>query len=207
MKCELCKFPARAYCESDQASLCWHCDAKVHGANFLVARHSRSLLCQACQCPTPWRASGPKLGHTVSVCDTCAFGRRDESEGENYDDEEMYTDDDDECCGENQLVPWSSLTPPPPSSSSSEDNDLDLHSQHDLICSFSQKKYGADGEVTSVDSFRRLKERNTEPDLPVQFGSKSAPIFESLKTFHSGDRDKRKESNDVGVHYSASPSR
>ncbi|KAL4347120.1 hypothetical protein GQ457_17G024250 [Hibiscus cannabinus] len=34
--CELCMSAATTYCESDQASLCWHCDAKVHGANFLV---------------------------------------------------------------------------------------------------------------------------------------------------------------------------
>ncbi|GAV71175.1 zf-B_box domain-containing protein [Cephalotus follicularis] len=142
MKCELCKFPARAYCESDEASLCWDCDAKVHGANFLVARHSRSLLCQACQSPTPWRASGAKLGHTVSVCDGCAVavnGRDDvaeESEGENDDDEESYTDDNDDDDyivddeDENQVVPWPSSPPPPPaSSSSSEDNDSDLRSQ------------------------------------------------------------------------------
>ncbi|KAB1210083.1 hypothetical protein CJ030_MR6G011341 [Morella rubra] len=56
-KCELCKVPARTYCESDQASLCWDCDAKVHGANFLVARHYRTLLCHACQSQTPWKAS------------------------------------------------------------------------------------------------------------------------------------------------------
>ncbi|KAK6946791.1 B-box-type zinc finger [Dillenia turbinata] len=55
--CELCSNPARMYCESDQASLCWSCDEKVHGANFLVAKHMRCLLCHACQCLTPWKAS------------------------------------------------------------------------------------------------------------------------------------------------------
>ncbi|GMN61241.1 hypothetical protein TIFTF001_030332 [Ficus carica] len=64
--CELCKGLARTYCESDQASLCWNCDVKVHGANFLVARHSRTVLCHACQSPTPWKASGAELGVTVS---------------------------------------------------------------------------------------------------------------------------------------------
>ncbi|KAH7544236.1 hypothetical protein JRO89_XS15G0134000 [Xanthoceras sorbifolium] len=59
------------YCESDQASLCWDCDEKVHRANFLVAKHSRSLLCHVCQSLTPWKASGAKLGPTVSVCDAC----------------------------------------------------------------------------------------------------------------------------------------
>ncbi|KAF2305045.1 hypothetical protein GH714_001314 [Hevea brasiliensis] len=59
------------YCESDQANLCWDCDAKVHGANFLVAKHSRTLLCHLCQSFTPWTASGPKLSLTVSVCENC----------------------------------------------------------------------------------------------------------------------------------------
>lgn len=70
-QCELCDLPARMFCESDQASLCWECDAKVHGANFLVARHCRLLLCRSCQAPTPWRASGSRLGSTVSVCSKC----------------------------------------------------------------------------------------------------------------------------------------
>ncbi|KAK2639273.1 hypothetical protein Ddye_027068 [Dipteronia dyeriana] len=71
MKCELCDRTARMYCESDQASLCWDCDEKVHRANFLVAKHSRSLLCHVCQSVTPWKASGAKLGPTVSVCEAC----------------------------------------------------------------------------------------------------------------------------------------
>ncbi|KAF3782294.1 putative zinc finger protein CONSTANS-LIKE 11 [Nymphaea thermarum] len=79
-ECELCQRPARMYCESDQASLCWTCDANVHSANFLVARHTRSLLCQACQAPTPWRAAGARLGPTVSVCQKCV-GSEDESSG------------------------------------------------------------------------------------------------------------------------------
>ncbi|KAH0871260.1 hypothetical protein HID58_078282 [Brassica napus] len=70
-KCDLCEGVARMYCESDQASLCWDCDGKVHGANFLVAKHTRCLLCSACQSPTPWKAAGPRLGPTFSVCDSC----------------------------------------------------------------------------------------------------------------------------------------
>ncbi|KAL3733665.1 hypothetical protein ACJRO7_023092 [Eucalyptus globulus] len=50
------------HCESDQASLCWGCDEKVHGANFLVAKHARALLCHA---------SGPRLGPTVLVFECC----------------------------------------------------------------------------------------------------------------------------------------
>ncbi|GLT48130.1 hypothetical protein SLA2020_217710 [Shorea laevis] len=133
--CELCKFPARTFCESDQASLCWDCDAKVHGANFLVARHVRCLLCQTCQSLTPWRAAGTKLGRTVSLCQSCVSGDEGaESEAENEDDD-VYTSDDEsieddgdmdeeeeeEEDGDNQVVPWSSEenTPMPASSSSS----------------------------------------------------------------------------------------
>ncbi|KAI9094160.1 hypothetical protein K1719_026742 [Acacia pycnantha] len=132
-KCELCRMPARTYCESDLASLCWDCDAKVHGANFLVARHSRTLLCHACQSPTPWKASGAVLGNTFSVCRNCDGGMNlsgedgDESEGGN--DSEINSDDDDAAGDEvggdveadHQLIPWFSTTPPPPESSSSSD--------------------------------------------------------------------------------------
>lgn len=70
-QCELCELPASMHCESDRASLCWECDARVHGANFLVARHSRRLLCRSCQSPTPWRAAGARLGPTFSLCELC----------------------------------------------------------------------------------------------------------------------------------------
>ncbi|KAJ1379736.1 B-box-type zinc finger [Sesbania bispinosa] len=125
-KCELCKVPARTFCESDQASLCWDCDAKVHGANFLVARHSRTLLCDTCRSPTPWKASGARLGNTVSVCDRCAAEEEEVEESEGGNDDEMDTEDDDDFDsdvvdgdGDNQVVPWSSSTPPPPAASSS----------------------------------------------------------------------------------------
>ncbi|TKY48797.1 B-box zinc finger protein 32 [Spatholobus suberectus] len=136
--CELCKAPARTFCEPDQASLCWDCDAKVHGANFLVARHTRTLLCHACQSLTPWKASGAALGNTVSLCQRCAGGTTEqgqESEGGNDDDIDTDEEDDDEEeeetedevaadeDGDNQVVPWSSAPPPPaPSSSSSEES-------------------------------------------------------------------------------------
>ncbi|KFK27057.1 hypothetical protein AALP_AA8G328800 [Arabis alpina] len=132
-KCELCGGVARMFCESDQASLCWDCDGKVHGANFLVAKHTRCLLCSACQSPTPWKASGLRLCPTVSICESCLarknrnnlsqeinsrdcdgdrLGREDDG-AESYDEEE----DEEEEEAENQVVP--AQLPPVVSSSSS----------------------------------------------------------------------------------------
>ncbi|PIN16321.1 hypothetical protein CDL12_11027 [Handroanthus impetiginosus] len=130
-ECELCSSPARMFCESDEASLCWDCDQKVHAANFLVAKHSRTLLCHICYSLTPWKAAGEKLGPTVSVCQACADegenrgtsssrcenedgydSNSQESEsddGEYYSDTDDFSEDeeDDEEDGENQVVPWS----------------------------------------------------------------------------------------------------
>ncbi|RLN04586.1 hypothetical protein C2845_PM13G05880 [Panicum miliaceum] len=126
--CELCGAAARVYCGADEATLCWGCDAQVHGANFLVARHARALLCRGCARPTPWRAAGPRLGPTASLCDRCvrrgpgAAGaggggeEDDDGEGEDEDGEE------EEGEGENQVVPWTEeadATPPPVASSTS----------------------------------------------------------------------------------------
>ncbi|TXG69514.1 hypothetical protein EZV62_004449 [Acer yangbiense] len=46
--CELCGRQASIYCDSDSAFLCRSCDAAVHQANFLVARHLRHSLCSKC---------------------------------------------------------------------------------------------------------------------------------------------------------------
>ncbi|KAK1388972.1 B-box zinc finger protein 32 [Heracleum sosnowskyi] len=126
--CELCKGAARVFCESDQASLCWSCDAKVHSANFLVARHVRSLLCHSCHSPTAWSGSGHKLGRTISICEPCVKARvpnNTESHGANEEDSESGidydTDEDfnqqDELLEENlkdgednQVVPLSSCS-------------------------------------------------------------------------------------------------
>ncbi|XP_039853105.1 ATPase family AAA domain-containing protein 2-like [Panicum virgatum] len=144
--CELCGAAARVYCGADEATLCWGCDAQVHGANFLVARHARALLCRGCARPTPWRAAGPRLGPTASLCDRCVrrgpgaagaggadeeMGGDDEDadgdgEDEDEDEDEVVVDDDEdddeEGEGENQVVPWSEepgATPPPVASSTS----------------------------------------------------------------------------------------
>ncbi|KAK3009044.1 hypothetical protein RJ639_014978 [Escallonia herrerae] len=168
-RCELCKSPARIYCESDAASLCWGCDAKVHSANFLVARHARTLLCHVCQAPTAWSAAGQKLGRTVSVCERCVCVRGgikngvadEESQGGNddgidadddYDEEEDEDDDsaesdvdEEEDDGENQVVPWSSTTPPPAeSSSSSEESSSRLCNGDEDVSSKRMHENGAD---------------------------------------------------------------
>ncbi|XP_068319827.1 B-box domain protein 31-like [Pyrus communis] len=116
-KCDLCDSAAQVYCDSDQASLCWDCDVKVHGANFLVAKHSRTLLCHVCQSPTPWIGSGLKLCPTVSVCESCV----NNNEGNHHedDDDEEEGQDGAEEDEENQVVPWSCKPPPPVSSTSS----------------------------------------------------------------------------------------
>ncbi|CAN4078240.1 unnamed protein product [Withania somnifera] len=143
-KCELCSSIARVYCESDQASLCWDCDTRVHTANFLVAKHSRILLCNSCQSLTPWTGSGSKLGPTVSVCQTCfhrnnnngADQDHDHNDREEDDDEEEEEEDDDDDDGsrdgDNQVVPLSSSTtdqPHPPSLTSSSSSSEDSNSR------------------------------------------------------------------------------
>uniref|UniRef100_A0A7C9D1V4 B box-type domain-containing protein n=2 Tax=Opuntia streptacantha TaxID=393608 RepID=A0A7C9D1V4_OPUST len=121
--CELCESSAaKAYCESDRARLCWECDAKVHGANFLVAKHSRALLCHLCHTPTPWRASGPILPRaSMSFCLSCCrhlFADHqqhsthqeltDHLDDINEDGDEDDNDEDEEEEKENQVVPWRS---------------------------------------------------------------------------------------------------
>ncbi|KAG6416533.1 hypothetical protein SASPL_123965 [Salvia splendens] len=136
-KCELCNKVARMYCESDEASLCWGCDFRVHTANFLVAKHTRTLLCHACQSPTPWSGTGPKLGPTVSVCEACINGGRDRgdrtADDEDNDNNEESSDltlvDDDDI--ENQVVPLS-LPPSLASSTSSCRNESSFTTRDDL---------------------------------------------------------------------------
>jgi hypothetical protein len=136
--CELCGASARVYCAADEATLCWGCDARVHGANFLVARHERALLCRWCSRPTPWRAAGPRLGPTASLCNRCVrhggggagvvggdvdMAGEDEEEEDDDDNEVVVEEEDDEEGeGENQVVPWTEeaeATPPPVASSTS----------------------------------------------------------------------------------------
>ncbi|KAJ1410002.1 B-box-type zinc finger [Sesbania bispinosa] len=70
--CELCNQQAFLYCPSDAAYLCWNCDATVHGANFLVARHIRHSLCSKCNCFTGNHISGATLCCLPSTCRSCS---------------------------------------------------------------------------------------------------------------------------------------
>ncbi|CAI9784425.1 unnamed protein product [Fraxinus pennsylvanica] len=205
-RCVLCKGMARIYCESDQASLCWDCDAKVHSANFLVARHSRNLLCHVCQSPMPWSASGSKLTPTVSVCEKCVNGTVTTEEEEEEDDEsnvenEDETEDEEEE-EENQVVPWSTTSPPPVSSSSSEGSIIGERevrmkrtreeiSNEDHGCSSSQPQVHTPPYATAVMVAEEVeplpaptKIRKTVADQTDRVGLSESGILESLRRFH-----------------------
>ncbi|XP_076929137.1 uncharacterized protein LOC143593364 [Bidens hawaiensis] len=157
-RCVLCKSTARIYCESDRASLCWSCDAKVHSANFLVARHSRSLLCQICQSETLWSSSGEKLCRSAAAtCRTCVV--EDVSEKGNKD--EIGSSEGDEI--DNQAVP------PASSSSSSEDggcllnrkrHNVEDNSIEDEIRSSSVSINHHTSSSTVSGSVKKLRDRN-----------------------------------------------
>ncbi|KZV52179.1 zinc finger protein CONSTANS-LIKE 4-like [Dorcoceras hygrometricum] len=101
-RCELCRLTAAIYCESDKASLCWVCDSRVHSANFLVARHSRYLLCGVCRSPTQWSSTGAVLSPTMAVCEKCVRGKRGAAGAEVGERKEVVE--------ENQIAPPSEST-------------------------------------------------------------------------------------------------
>ncbi|KAJ4718781.1 Zinc finger, B-box [Melia azedarach] len=71
--CELCGQEAFLHCAADSAFLCFDCDARVHQANFLVARHLRQTLCCQCKCLTGKFVSGersPLLSQPI--CPSCS---------------------------------------------------------------------------------------------------------------------------------------
>ncbi|KAF5190549.1 B-box zinc finger protein [Thalictrum thalictroides] len=70
--CELCNGEATLYCVSDLAFLCLNCDARVHQANFLVARHVRRTIC--CKCKDFDGNSISGVGsrrHIEPICPSC----------------------------------------------------------------------------------------------------------------------------------------
>ncbi|XP_008799489.2 B-box zinc finger protein 32-like [Phoenix dactylifera] len=71
-RCELCKGSAAVCCEADAAFLCWPCDARVHGANFLVARHLRRIACAECHALDEARIlAGAGSPPIRSLCRSC----------------------------------------------------------------------------------------------------------------------------------------
>lgn len=73
--CELCRGEASLYCPSDDAFLCYTCDSKVHCANFLVARHVRSLICPCCRNIDGNRFSGAGVPPPATLfCKDCSGG-------------------------------------------------------------------------------------------------------------------------------------
>ncbi|XP_050370633.1 zinc finger protein CONSTANS-LIKE 4-like [Argentina anserina] len=203
-ECELCGVRARMYCEADHASLCWACDEKVHGANFLVAKHPRVLLCHVCQLRTPWTSCGAKLTPTVSVCESCVGNQskkidlneepeneaEDEQEEEYYDDEEddeVEVEDDEE--DENQVVPWSCCPPPWASGSDSEtDNSVSKRLRENVDVDYTDNEIGFDGSTASFGSslrpFKRPKlgeERNGDGDDGGESNWRATAIASSIQ--------------------------
>lgn len=70
--CELCNGEAALYCASDSAFLCFTCDGKVHGANFLVARHVRQTICSQCKDFDGNCVSGTVVCLSRPVCRSCS---------------------------------------------------------------------------------------------------------------------------------------
>ncbi|KAG8086900.1 hypothetical protein GUJ93_ZPchr0010g7928 [Zizania palustris] len=189
--CDLCGATARVYCGADEATLCWGCDAQVHGANFLVARHARALLCRGCARPTPWRAAGPRLGPTASLCERCVRRGGGGGGGWGGGDEEMAGDgdgreDEDEGEGENQVVPWADeaeATPPPVASSTSSSSRECV--KEDQRCSTSQPSLcrhassarhgGRSDEATSSHNGGRFRSSRHRKRSPSDF-RRSGPV-------------------------------
>ncbi|KAK6915206.1 hypothetical protein RJ641_020323 [Dillenia turbinata] len=78
--CELCNGEAALYCSSDVAYLCCACDARVHGANFLVARHLRQVVCSKCKQINGAPISGAGFCDLRRLCSSCS-PQSDEPDG------------------------------------------------------------------------------------------------------------------------------
>ncbi|KAL2321473.1 hypothetical protein Fmac_025852 [Flemingia macrophylla] len=103
MACELCDRRASLYCPSDSAFLCSECDAAVHAANFLVARHLRRLLCSKCDRFAGIHISGGASRRLPCTCASCSdsltscssSSTRGSSAGKRKRCRSSVTDDDD----------------------------------------------------------------------------------------------------------------
>ncbi|XP_021761916.1 B-box zinc finger protein 32-like [Chenopodium quinoa] len=98
--CELCSGQASLYCPSDNAFLCYTCDSKVHCANFLVARHVRSLICPNCRKTDGKRFSGAGVPSPSTLfCRDCSPPKI--SSGEAAD---VVDDDDDSLSSSSSCI-------------------------------------------------------------------------------------------------------
>ncbi|XP_062109937.1 B-box zinc finger protein 32-like [Humulus lupulus] len=71
--CCLCGEEAFLFCRADRALLCRSCDASVHSANFLVARHIRQPFCSVCKDFAGNLVSGDDLRQLRSqYCRSCS---------------------------------------------------------------------------------------------------------------------------------------
>ena len=67
--CESCQLAKpTVFCQADSAFLCQSCDAEIHGANKVVARHRRERMCVVCE-QAPAVASCSPSG--AVLCITC----------------------------------------------------------------------------------------------------------------------------------------
>ncbi|XP_057535795.1 B-box zinc finger protein 32-like [Amaranthus tricolor] len=93
--CELCNLQASLYCHSDNAFLCYSCDSKVHCANFLVARHLRSIICPTCHKIDVNHVSGAVISPSTSFfCRNCC----PDNGGDVIDVDDDYDDDRSSSC-------------------------------------------------------------------------------------------------------------
>ncbi|KAL4585174.1 hypothetical protein LXL04_009789 [Taraxacum kok-saghyz] len=85
--CDLCSV-ARAvvYCKSDAAKLCVQCDNRVHSANSLSSRHTRSLLCDNCNLHP---AVTHRLFDKMFLCHVCDLNENRCSSGQGHSIEEL----------------------------------------------------------------------------------------------------------------------
>lgn len=67
--CEYCKvLRPVVYCKADSANLCLPCDVKIHSANALSNRHSRTLVCDLCRCHWAYIKCS---NHQMFMCRSC----------------------------------------------------------------------------------------------------------------------------------------
>ncbi|KAJ7952055.1 B-box zinc finger protein [Quillaja saponaria] len=163
--CELCEGEATVYCGSDSAFLCRNCDAGVHQANFLVARHIRQTLCSKCKGFSGNQVSGFGSGNPRPVCLSCS---PEKSSGEVYSVSSCSSSacaSSTESCATNpnkyRLEDHRKRTEDIVSSSSV----TELYDQNSKTPAPKQKKG------------RRLKHISLESRAPTNFGGKAAEVF------------------------------